>query len=184
MIKLLRTTKDRRAHILKLHNQYKSSRDGSLFQENSFLVGEKPRIILKFNVDDFETCNPLGTSRKTHKLCAVYWVLANLPPGSHSSLLSIYLSVLCKTNDVKAFGLEKIFEPLVQDLKTLEEQRVYVPLLGESVKGTVLRQWLTTWEHITLQDFWRVFLWSTTADFAAERKVIFSYILLHLVLSV
>ncbi len=44
--------------------QYKSSRDGSLFQESGFLTGEKPRIILKFYVDDFEPCNPLGTSRK------------------------------------------------------------------------------------------------------------------------
>lgn len=69
--------------------QFKSATDGSLFRENSFLTGEKPRIILTFYVDDFETCNPLGTSRKKHKLCAVYWVLANLPPGSHSSLSSI-----------------------------------------------------------------------------------------------
>ncbi len=32
---------------------------------------------------------------------------------------------------------DKIFEPLLQHLKTLEELGVYVPLLGESVKGTV-----------------------------------------------
>lgn len=89
-------------------------------------------------MDDFETCNPLGTLRKTHKLYAVYWVLANLAPGSHSLLSSIYLSLLCKTDDVKTYGYDKIFEPLVQDLKTLEELGVYVPLLGESVKGTVL----------------------------------------------
>ena len=117
--------------------KYRSSRDGSLFKENSFFSGEKPRIILTFYVDDFETCNPLGTSRKKHKLCAVYWVLANLPPGCHSSLSSIYLSVLCKSDDVKTYGYDKVFEPLLQDLKTLEELGVYVPLLGESVKGTV-----------------------------------------------
>jgi len=117
--------------------QYRSSRDGSLFKDNSFLVGENPRIILNLYVDDFEVCNPLGTSRKKHKLCAVYWILANLPPGSHSSLSSIYLSILCKTEDVKTYGYDRIFEPLMQDLKTLEELGVYVPLLGESVKGTV-----------------------------------------------
>lgn len=89
-------------------------------------------------MDDFETYNPLGTSRKKHKLCAVYWVLANLPAGSHSTLSSIYLAILCKTDDVKTYGYDKCFEPLVQDLKTLEELGVYVPLLGESVKGTVL----------------------------------------------
>ncbi|XP_054592203.1 uncharacterized protein [Nothobranchius furzeri] len=116
---------------------YRSSKDGSLFNGNCFLAGEKLRIILNFYVDDFETCNPLGTSRKKHKLCAVYWVLANLPQGSNSSLSSIYLSVLCKTNDVKSYGYDKILEPLLQDLKILEEHGVYVPLLGESVKGTL-----------------------------------------------
>ena len=118
-------------------HQYRSARDGSLFKENCFFAGEKPRIILSFYVDDFETCNPLGTSRKKHKLCAVYWVLANLPPGSHSALSSIYLSVLCKTDDVNTYGYDKIFQPLLQDLKTLEELGVYAPLLGESLKGTV-----------------------------------------------
>ena len=118
-------------------HQYRSARDGSLFKENCFFAGEKPRIILNFYVDDFETCNPLGTSRKKHKLCAVYWVLANLPPGSHSALSSIYLSVLCKTDDVNTYGYDKIFQPLLQDLKTLEELGVYAPLLDESLKGTV-----------------------------------------------
>lgn len=118
-------------------NQYRSAKDGSLFQENCFFAGERPRIILNLYVDDFETCNPLGTSRMKHKLCAVYWVLANLPPGSHSALSSIYLSVLCKTDDVNTYGYDKIFQPLLQDLKTLEDLGVYVPLLGESLQGTV-----------------------------------------------
>lgn len=64
-------------------------------------------------------------------------MLANLPPGSHSSLSSIYLAVLCKSDDVKTYGYEKVFEPLLHDLKTLEEQGIFVPLLGESVQGTV-----------------------------------------------
>lgn len=45
---------------------------------------------------------------------------------------------MCKTDDVKTYGYDQIFEPLPKDLKTLEELGVYVPLLGESVKGTVL----------------------------------------------
>lgn len=164
--------------------QYKSLRDGSLCKENSFLTGEKPRILLNFYVDDFETCNPLGTSCKKHKLCAVYWVLANLPAGSHSSLSSIYLSILCKTDYVKTYGYDKCFEPLVQDLKTLEELGAYVPLLGESVKGTVLSVVADNLGAHSTAEFWRVFLWNTIADFAQERAVIFSYILLHLVNSV
>lgn len=99
---------------------YKSLKDGSLYKENTFFNVQDPRVVLSFYVDDFEVCNPLGTSRRKHKLCAVYWILANLPPGSHSSLSSIYLSVLCKSEDVKTYGFNKVLEPLLEDLKTLE----------------------------------------------------------------
>lgn len=53
-----------------------------------FFSGQELRVSIGLYVDDFDMCDPLGTSRKTHKLCAVYWVLSNLPPGSHSSLSS------------------------------------------------------------------------------------------------
>jgi len=105
---------------------YRFFEDGQHFKNNAFLSGDELRISLCLYIDDFEICNPLGTSRKTHKLCAVYWILGNLPPGSHSSLASIYLAILCKTNDVKTYGYNRIFEPLLQDLVTLEQQGVFV----------------------------------------------------------
>lgn len=40
--------------------------------------GEDPTIAVIIYVDDFEICNPLGTSRKKHKVTAVYWVLADV----------------------------------------------------------------------------------------------------------
>ena len=49
-----------------------SPADGLHFKENSFLNSEELRISLRLYVDDFETCNPLGTSRKIYKLCCVY----------------------------------------------------------------------------------------------------------------
>lgn len=118
--------------------EFRSPEDGLHFKENSFLNAEELRISLRLYVDDFETCNPLGTSRKKHKLCGVYWVLGNLPPGSHSALSSIYLAVLCKSVNVKTYGYHKVLEPLLQDVKILEDHGVYVPLLGKSLKGTVL----------------------------------------------
>lgn len=117
--------------------EYKAPQDGSHFQKNSFLNNDELRISLGLYVDDFETCNPLGTSRRKHKLCAVYWIFGNLPPGSHSSLSSIYLALLAKTDHIKKYGYAKTFKPLLQDLKILEDQGVYIPLLGKSLKGTV-----------------------------------------------
>ena len=116
---------------------YKSSQDGSHFQANSFLSGDELRILITLYVDDFEICNPLGTSRRKHKLCGIYWTLSNLPPGSHSSLYSIYLAVLCKSDDVKKHGFDSVLHPLLRDMKTLEEEGVFIPLLGKCLKGTI-----------------------------------------------
>ena len=117
--------------------QYRSIRDSLYFRENSFFSGEDFKIAISLYIDDFEVCNPIGTSRKTHKLCGVYWILNNLPPGSHSALSSIYLAVLCKTDDAKAYGYKKVLEPLLQDLITLEEHGVFIAGLGCFTKGTV-----------------------------------------------
>lgn len=117
--------------------EFRSPEDGLHFKENRFLNAEELSISLRLYVDDFETCNPLGTSRKKHKLCCVYWVLGNLPPGFHSSLSHIFLTILCKSVHVKIYGYDKVLEPLLQDLKNLEDHGVYVPLLGKSLRGTV-----------------------------------------------
>ena len=87
-------------------------------------------------MDDFEICNPLGTSRKKHKITAVYWVLADVPSVLRSTLNSIFLSILCKAVDVKRFGYNTVLEPLLKDLVVLEEG-LFVPALGRRVKGTV-----------------------------------------------
>lgn len=66
---------------------YNSFRDGSHFKESVLL--NVVRIALGLYIDDFEVANPLGTSKKKHKLCAVYWVLANLDSRYRSALHSI-----------------------------------------------------------------------------------------------
>ena len=50
---------------------YKSFRDGLFFKDNQFLSGGELRVLLNLYVDDFEICNPLGTSCKEHNICGV-----------------------------------------------------------------------------------------------------------------
>lgn len=118
-------------------SQYKSFQDGTHFKNNTLLSENNPAISLILYVDDFEVCNPLGTSRKKHKITAVYWVLANVPPLLRSSLTSIYLAILCKADDIKKFGYSAVFEPMLKDLASLEEEGLYIPSLDIRVKGTV-----------------------------------------------
>ncbi|XP_058637761.1 uncharacterized protein LOC131543945 [Onychostoma macrolepis] len=106
--------------------QYESYQNGTHFKNNEFF-SEEPRISLILYIDDFEVCNPLGTSRKKHKITGVYWALANAPPEVRSTLTAIHLSILCKAVDVKRFGYEAILEPLLKELSVLEQEGVFVP---------------------------------------------------------
>lgn len=119
-------------------NEYITYRDGSHYQENDFLNTETFRIVLGLYVDEFELANPLGTSRKKHKMFSLYWVLANLPSKDRSSLQSIQLAILCRASTVKQHGYTDVLRPFVQDLETLEQHGVYIEHLGDCVKGTVL----------------------------------------------
>ncbi|KAL3986654.1 KRAB domain-containing zinc finger protein [Sarotherodon galilaeus] len=136
---------------------YKSYKDSFRFKDNHLLTEEEFRIALCLYIDDFEVANPLGTSKRKHKLCAIYWVLGSLHPkylceevqmlffassfDHHKyrlSLHSIQLALLCKVSYIKEYGYSEILHPLIQDLVSLEQHGVYVEQLGSSIKGTVL----------------------------------------------
>lgn len=130
--------------------QYFSYRDGSHYQENLLLSdgGEKLSIILY--VDDFEIANPLGTSRKIHKVCRVYCTLANIPVKYRSVLHSTQLALLCNANDVRQFVYEKVFASLLADLKTFEEVGVYIEHLVTVSKAESTPLWVITLQPMGL----------------------------------
>lgn len=119
-------------------NEFNTYRDGSYYQGNDFFSTETFRIALGLYVDKFEVANPLGTSRKKHKMFALYWVIANLPSKDRSSLHLIQLAILCRASTLKQRGYKDVLSSLVQDLETLEKHGVYIEQLGDCVKGTVL----------------------------------------------
>ena len=104
------------------------------FKENQFLSAGELRISVTLYIDDFEVCNPLGTSKNNHKLCAMYWILNNLPPDQHSSLSSIDLASMCKKSYIKKYGYGKVLGPLLCDLAVFEENGVFVPQIKVCLK--------------------------------------------------
>jgi len=65
--------------------------------------------------DEFELCNPLGSSKGEHKICAFYFLVSNLETKYWSSLSNIHLAMLCKYKHVKSIGYKAILEPLLAD---------------------------------------------------------------------
>ena len=116
---------------------YKTFQDGNYFKQNELFGEQELFITLRLYIDDFELCNPLDTSKKIHKLTAVYWVILNLPPKFSSTLHSTHLALLGKTFDSKQFGYETFLSPLIKDLKSLEQTGVFEQTLNNYVKGSV-----------------------------------------------
>ena len=65
-------------------------------------------IALVVYVDDLEVADPLGTSKLKHKMCMMYWLIANIPAKYRSSLNSLQLDLLCNTSTIKECGYEKV----------------------------------------------------------------------------
>ena len=109
--------------------------DGSAFKSNLLFQQHPNSLRLILYQDAFEVCNPIGSSKKKHKLLAVYLTLANFRPHLRSNIDHTLLVLLCKENDFKHFGHVKIFAQLIADLRILENDGIIVD--DQVVKGTV-----------------------------------------------
>ena len=93
--------------------------DGLLCKEHPLISTDPTSLQIIIFYDDLELCNPLGTHVKKHKLSVVLYILANIHPKYRSSLRSINLLIAAMFPVVEKHGIDKILEPLVDDLKSL-----------------------------------------------------------------
>ena len=70
--------------------------------------------------DDMETANPLGSHATVHKLGFFYYIVQNLPARYNSMLANCFLLQVYFAEDRKKYGINKILETIVQELKDLE----------------------------------------------------------------
>jgi len=89
--------------------------DGSLYKH---LRGSSSVNIFLYQ-DAFEICNPLGSSKKKHKIVGVYCMLGNLPAHQRSKLDNIFLIMLVKETYLKKFGQTVVFRRLISELSSL-----------------------------------------------------------------
>ena len=118
------------------HNvTFKDIHDGSVFK-NNILFRHKALQLLLYQ-DAFEVVNPLGSARGKHKVIGTYFTLANIAAHNRSSVDHIQLVSLCIEKDLKEFGVQKVYQTLIDDLKTLETTGLDMgeeePLLGTVV---------------------------------------------------
>lgn len=76
--------------------------------------------------DAFEVCNPIGSAKRKHKLSAVYYTLAFLPPQLRSKRKFHFLSSLCNDKHRKDRGYGKMFESLISELNSFNENPITI----------------------------------------------------------
>ncbi|CAN7978301.1 unnamed protein product [Ixodes persulcatus] len=109
--------------------------DGASYQRNVIFTSNNPSLQIMIYQDAFEVVNPLGSARKVHKVVGVYFTLANFAKHNRSTRDHLQLALLFNESDMRAFGHEKIFDPLIRDFADLEINGL--TLNGVNIKGTV-----------------------------------------------
>lgn len=120
------------------NNAYTHFVDGDIYKNNSFFQNNSNAIQLQLFFDEFEVCNPLGSKTSIHKIGAFYFVINNFPFYINSTLENIYLLALCYNLDIKQFGLNPVLHKIVNDIKILEKEGIFIESLNTSVKSTLV----------------------------------------------
>lgn len=120
------------------NNAYTHFVDGDIYKNNSFFQNNNNAIQLQLFFDEFEVCNPLGSKTGVHKLGAFYFVINNLPFYINSTLENIHLLALCYNLDIKQFGLNPVLHKIVNDIKILEKEGIFIESLNITMKDTLV----------------------------------------------
>ena len=69
--------------------------------------------------DEFELCNPIGPSKKKHKLSAYCYILPCVPPKYRSTVNFTQLACLVKDITSKLAGVSNVLKPMIDELQSL-----------------------------------------------------------------
>ncbi|XP_071153109.1 uncharacterized protein [Mytilus edulis] len=100
--------------------------DGNIYSTNQFFIDNPDALQIMLFFDEFTAVNPLGHQVKNYKIAGFYMLLGNLPPKFRSQLHCIQLVALCHSTTLKHNGFEKILDPLINDLQSLETNGITV----------------------------------------------------------
>lgn len=108
--------------------------DGHHYNSCRLLKKETTINILLF-ADDVEVTNPLSPKAGSHKIGMLYFAIKSLPTKFLSSLNNCFLLAIYKSCDAKDFGLHDILMPFIRDMRSLQEDGLYIT--SEAFTGIV-----------------------------------------------
>lgn len=126
---------DYKAEVLNPHISSSEHRlmdfcDGILFKHHSLFGSDPHALQVVGYYDDVEVVNPLGSYVKKHKLGCLFFFLGNVRPQYRSSLKTIHLVAVGRTEDINHYGINSFLTPFVEDLKQLYLDGLTVNIAG------------------------------------------------------
>ena len=114
--------------------------DGELFKTHPLFSTDPFALQIIAFYDELELCNPLGTHIKKHKLGIVLFTLGNIHPKFRSTLRTISLLIAATAPIIVKHGLDKVFEPFVEDLRVLATDGISLSINGteRTFRGALL----------------------------------------------
>lgn len=115
---------------------------GKNYKESDFFQLNHNNIQIQIFFDDVQLTCPLKT--RPHKICAIYFIIRNLPAEFVSKLDNMYLVSLSDSEMMKKYGCNSMLEPFVQEIKILEANGINIEDdsgIGKKInlKGTLLQ---------------------------------------------
>ena len=112
--------------------------DGSSFKNHPLFSNDPDALQIIAYYDELEVTNPIGSYVHTHKLGCLFFSLGNIRPQYRSSLKSIYLVAVAKSEDIARYGIDVFLRPFVHDLKRLYIDGIVVRPLCKTYHGALL----------------------------------------------
>ncbi|KAJ8673838.1 hypothetical protein QAD02_005100 [Eretmocerus hayati] len=109
-------------------------KDGDVYRKNKFFEENPDAFEIILYSDAFEIANPIGPSKKKHKILAFYMTLGNLPDHLRCHTNSMKLVALCKEKD---FNHDLVLNKIIKDLSDIESEGVEISK-GKIVKGSLV----------------------------------------------
>jgi hypothetical protein len=111
-------------------------RDGNQIHHHPILGANISALQIILYVDDLEICNPVGSSKKIHKLSMFYYTLGNIEPHMKSSLSSISLLAVAKCELIQKneTNLNALLKDFLDTICKLRSDGITLYIGGASVK--------------------------------------------------
>ena len=93
--------------------------DGHIYQSHKYFDEHENALSLVLYHDELEVCNPLGSNAGTHKLDMYYYTIGNICSKFRSKRCAVPLFAIANADLVKKYGIDRIIQPIVDDLQLL-----------------------------------------------------------------